>query len=361
MIKLSPLRTSLKVEMKRIEKDLIRLKRRLLSRHLTAVRVGLVASLVLFIFLLFALLGFILGKTGLGEYSSMVRSFLFKPQGELETYEDRTNILLLGKAKGEGEMELTDTIMLMSVSQNDVVIVSVPRDIWITELNDKINSAYDQGGLNLAKSVVEGIVGLPIHNALAIDFDGFKEIIDILGGVEVEVERAFKDEKFPIPGKENDECGGDPQYLCRYETIEFKSGRQTMDGDTALKFARSRHSTDPEEGTDLARAERQQKVLLAIKDKALSKETYLSLPKLRALWSTFWKITETDLSRSQLAVVARLLFDSKNNMNSFVIPSEFLLNPPYSPTYKNLYVFLPKSGNWDEVHTWVLGVVGIPK
>jgi len=352
-----------KEEMIRIKKDINRLKRRLMARHLMAVRIGLLGALVLTAFLLFALIGFILGKTGLGQYGSMAKSFLFKPAGQLQAHEDKTNILLLGKAKGEAGAELTDTIMFMSIDHKDssVAIISIPRDIWMPELDDKINSAYDQGGLVLAKSAVEEVVGLPVHYALAIDFDGFKEVIDILGGVEIEVERAFVDKKFPIAGLENAECDGDPEYLCRYETIEFQAGHQTMNGETALKFARSRHSEDPNEGTDLARAARQQKVFLAIKDKALSRSTYLSVPKMRALWSTFWKITETDLKESQLALVARLLFDSKESVASFVVPQEFLLNPPYSREYRNLYVFLPKKGDWSEVHDWVLGAVGIPK
>jgi len=369
MVKLPAVPEPWKEETKRIRRDLAKLKRKLLARHLNAVRGSLLVTLVLVAFMLFGALGFALNKTGIGQYSSMARSFLFKPAGELETNEGRTNILLLGKAKGDDGVELTDTIMFMSVSRknNDVVIISVPRDIWVPELNDKINSAYNYGGLPLAKSVVEEVLGLPIHNALAIDFDGFKEVIDILGGIEVEVERAFVDKKFPITGRENDDCNGlpaeagDPEYACRYETIEFKEGLQTMDGDTALKFARSRHSEDPTEGTDLARARRQQKVFLAIKNKALSSSTYLSLPKMRALWGTFREITETDLTSSELALVARLLFDSKDSVNSFVVPEGFLLNPPYTTDYRNLYVFLPKKGDWSEVYNWVLEVVGIPK
>jgi len=80
------------------------------------------------------------------------------------------------------------------------------------------------------------------------------------------------DERYPIPGKEADECGGDPEYLCRYEMIHFDSGLQMMNGVTALKFVRTRNSENLEEGTDLARSIRQQKVLLAIRDKIMSTE-----------------------------------------------------------------------------------------
>src|SRR5690606_21863522 len=141
-----------------------------------------------------------------------------------------------------------------------------------------------------------------------LDFDGFTEVIDILGGVEVEVEKTFTDKKFPIPGREEDTCGltagpgqEEPEYLCRYETITFEKGVQMMDGKTALKFARSRHSEDPEEGNDLARGRRQQKVILAIKNKMLSGEIISSPSKLSQLWNKFWEITETGLSKEQLA------------------------------------------------------------
>jgi LCP family protein required for cell wall assembly len=101
-------------------------------------------------------------------------------------------------------------------------IISLPRDIWIPALRAKLNSVYywgnqkeEGGGLPLSKSVVEEIVGQPVEYGIVIDFEGFQEIIDVLGGVEVNVERSFTDERFPIEGKENDECEGDPEYKCR--------------------------------------------------------------------------------------------------------------------------------------------------
>ena len=107
-------------------------------------------------------------------------------------------------------------------------------------------------------------MGKPVHYGLVIDTLGFKEVIDVLGGIEVDVERSFVDEKYPIAGKEDDECGGDSEYGCSYETIEFTEGGQSMDGEIALKFIRSR-SSEVDEVTEVSLSKRQQKVLEAIK------------------------------------------------------------------------------------------------
>ncbi|OGM31398.1 hypothetical protein A2803_05445 [Candidatus Woesebacteria bacterium RIFCSPHIGHO2_01_FULL_44_21] len=328
-------------------------------------RVVLGIAVIALLGLLFAAIKFTISRS---EIIKMAGSFLFLPEGAVESTNSRTNILLLGKAGKEPT--LTDTIMLISISrkEKDVTVISIPRDIWIPEFTDKINSAYwrgqekeSGGGLVLSKSVAEDVLGVTIHYAAAFDFEGFAQVIDILGGVEVQVERSFTDEKFPIPGRENDECGGlprdevlrgDPEFSCRYETIHFEKGRQLMDGETALKFARSRQSEDPDEGNDLARAARQQKVLLAIKDKLASRDILFSPKTLSSLWFVFWKVTETDMTKPQLAYIGRLVANS-GKVSSHTIPLELLENPPYSDEYNNLYVFIPKAGEWSEVHRWL--------
>lgn len=360
--------------MKEIKRDLSVLRRKLLSKHLWFARFVLAAFILLSIWGVFAITRSIVSKTPLGEYTRMANNFLFAPEGVVRMDGERVNILLLGLS-GDGVKNpvLSDTMILLSIGADikNIQMISIPRDIWVPELTDKINSAYlhgnekaEGGGLLLAKSSAEEVLGVPIQYAMAIDFDGFVEVIDILGGVEVDVERAFTDAKFPILGREDDTCGiefeegqEEPEYLCRYETISFEEGKQMMDGETALKFARSRHSEDLEEGNDLARAARQQKVLLAIKNKMLSGEVISSPNKLSQLWSKFWEITETTLSREQMAYVGRLMYDARNEVSSHVIPEEFLFNPPYSDEYNNLYVFVPEGGNWSRVHDWVDGVL----
>lgn len=357
--------------MKEVKRDLQRIKRKILAKHLQLARLTLGIFLVLLLVGVLAGVRSVVSRTSLGEYASMANGFLFKPKGTVQNFEGRVNILLLGLS-GDGDKNpvLADTIILASIGidKKDIQMISIPRDIWVPELSDKINSAYDKGnkkqeggGLLLQKSSVEAVVGVPIQYAMAIDFDGFTEVIDILGGVSIDVEKSFTDEKFPIPGKEDEVCSESPgqeeDYSCRYETLVFEKGTQIMDGARALKYARSRHSTDPDEGNDLARAKRQQKVLIAMKDKALSQSVVGSPRKISELWSKLWEITETGLSRAQVAYVARLAYDARSSVSSHVIPEDLLFNPPYSDEYNNLFVFIPKSGDWSEVHDWVEGVL----
>ena len=179
-----------------------------------------------------------------------VFSQIINPQN-LDQTDGRTNILTLGvdRRSNAGYVSgvLTDTIMVASLDakKKDVVIISIPRDLYV-KMDDytsgKINSAYAFGGVELAQKVVEGVLGIPIHYFVVVDFESFEKAIDVLGGVEENVENAFDDYQYPIFGKELDECGGDPEYQCRYQHLHFDAGLQQMDGETALAFARSHDS-----------------------------------------------------------------------------------------------------------------------
>ena len=144
----------------------------------------------------------------------------------------------------------------------------------------KINSANSlaeaqnpgSGGQATADLISE-ILEMPIHYYLRVDFDGFVKIIDDLGGIEVEVENTLDDYRYPIMCRENN-----PDYYSRFEHLHIDAGRQTMDGQLALKYARSRHGVGVE-GSDFARSKRQQKILEAVKDKLFSANT-LFKPKL---------------------------------------------------------------------------------
>jgi LCP family protein required for cell wall assembly len=345
------------------EKRLIisRLKRRIL-KHVWLVRVGILLPVLLGLYLAFVLIGATLKESGVDYYFYLARNFIFTPQTEINSFQGDTNILILGKGgKGHEAPDLTDSIIFSSVNltKSSVVLISLPRDIWVPEIRAKLNSAYywgnqkgSGGGLILAKSLVEEIVGQPVHYVVVIDFSGFKGMIDALGGVEVNVERGFVDNKYPIPGRENDNCGGDPQLLCRYETISFSSGRLLMDGETALKFVRSRNA-EGEEGTDLAREARQQKIITAIEEKLLSRDIVLHPKKFLAFLEALRESVETDISAPEIAVLVRRVLSARGSMVSSVLPESYLENPPISPRYDNLYVFVPKDGSWDNLHQWV--------
>jgi LCP family protein required for cell wall assembly len=342
-----------------------RVKRRVL-KHVWLARIGLLVSVIAGFYFLFLFLGLFLKKTAIGYYGGLLSDYLFTPREKIESVDSRTNILILGKGGvGHEAPDLTDTIIFASISHRNpsIILISLPRDIWVPELRAKLNSTYywgnqkqEGGGLVLAKSTVEEVLGQPVHYGVVIDFSGFVRIIDVLGGVEVDVERTFVDEKYPIPGRENDDCNGDPEYKCRYETIRFEEGPQLMDGDTALKFVRSRNA-EGDEGTDLARAARQQKVLLAVKNKILSRGIMFSPKKVLEIWRVLQESTETDIDASAGAILARRVFQARDKIISDLLPEGLLVNPPISPRYDNLYVFIPKDGDWNNIHYWVRGVM----
>lgn len=329
-----------------------RLKRRLLSRHIYFVRFGFLGLILVGLFLIYLVIKLIFSWTGADRYVKLASVFIFTPSGVVREIDNRTNILLLGKA-GEGYTapELTDTMILMSVNhdQHKVTMISLPRDLWISSLRTKLNSVYyygnkkqEKGGLILAKATVEELTGVPVQYAAVIDFSGFQTFIDELGGIKVDVERGFKDERYPIAGRENDECSGDPEYLCRYETIEFKQGVNEMDGETALKYVRSRQSKDEIEGTDFGRAARQRKVIDAVLQKLQDRKIMFSYGKLKKLYELGGEMVETDIEEEGLAVLARIAYESRDNLQSIAFNEELLVNPTISLKYDNLYVFVPK-------------------
>lgn len=277
-----------------------------------------------------------------------------------------TNILVLGVGGGTHDgADLTDTMMVVSLNadKHSVTFTSIPRDIWSETLKDRINSAYHYGeekkkggGLLLAKVIAEDVVGIPIQYSFLLDFSGFKEIIDVVGGIDVNVSKAFTDVDFPIAGKEKDTCPGDPTNRCVYETIHFDEGMQHMDGERALKYVRSRHA-EGDEGSDFARGRRQQDVLVALKDKLVHPTQWFSIERAQALQNIIQKATETDMNLGELATVAKRVAatdDSKIQKISF---EDLLYNPP-SYVYGR-YVLIPKD-DWQTIHSFIKQKLGIP-
>jgi len=293
-----------------------RIKRRFL-KHVWLVRTSLIIVLF-FLFYGISLLGISLMKaTSLDRYATLAYDFIVTPQSKIKSINGRTNILVLGKGgTGHDAPELTDTIIFASVSHQhpSLTLVTLPRDIWLEDLQAKLNSAYywgnkkeAGGGIVLAKSIVEELTGQPVQYAIVVDFSGFKKIVDEMGGVEVDVKIGFVDNFYPMAGRENDDCGGDPEFKCRYETVKFDSGRQFMGGETALKFVRSRMAVG-DEGTDFARSVRQEELLTAIKNKMMSSEILLHPSKFFRLVSLINDNVETDLSANSFTVSKRHSF-----------------------------------------------------
>ncbi|NMB84485.1 LCP family protein [Candidatus Roizmanbacteria bacterium] len=280
----------------------------------------------------------------------------------LKTYKDQVNVLILGIA-GENHdgPNLSDSIIVANydIKNNQMTTVSIPRDIWSDTLKDKINSAYAYGeakqkggGLKLAKAEVSAIIGQPIQYAAVIDFDKFKTLIDYLGGLDVEVSRSFTDKEFPIAGKENNLCNGDPEYRCRYETISFSKGLTHMDGETALKYVRSRHAQDSE-GSDFARGQRQQEVIKALKNKVVDIVKTGRLNEISGLYQELNKLIGRDITNQQVAIVAKNIFLKKDfQQKQISLTDDFFIVPQYY-LYDGKYVLIPESGDFETIHEYI--------
>lgn len=249
-----------------------------------------------------------------------------------------TNILLVGiDTREKTKLLNTDVIIVASYNYEtkNITMISIPRDFYAQVNPDrvgfsKINSAYsinerksEGNGLVVLRDIVEDITGLEIQYHAMINFEGFTQLIDAVGGVYVNVENNFTDYRYPLGSG--------------YQTVTFKAGPQLMDGETALKYSRSRHSQQNGEGSDYARARRQQKVMDAFKQVLLSTDTLLNPTKVMALLSSI---------QDNLEISAFSLEDIQAGVNILKgINSETSTSSTYS------FVLDPTIGNYSLITT----------
>lgn len=282
--------------------------------------------------------------------------------GDLKMVDGKVNILVLGIPGGNHDgPTLSDSITVMNydTQRNIVKSVGVPRDVWSGTLRDKINSAYAYGeakkvggGLILAKAEVGSIIGEPVQYAVVINFNEFVNLIDILGGVDVQVEKSFIDTEFPIEGKENDECEGDKEFRCRYKTVSFTKGLAHMNGETALTFVRSRHAQG-DEGSDFSRNKRQQLVMEAIKERVAKLVLSFNLSTLEKLYNGVNTLIKRDISNQQLAYLLRNMVLHRNFKQSATALPEELFKVPSYEDYDGKYVLVPEDASFSAVHSFV--------
>lgn len=217
--------------------------------------------------------------------------------------ESRVNILLLGIGDdAHAGSLLADTVMVMSIDpeSKDVALLSLPRDLYVSIPGigyDKLNAAHSYGeqnkdgeGPNLMKEVVSRALDVPIHNYIRVDFTGFAKAIDTLGGVTIENPYALYDPEYPCAKNEGLSCG-----------FRLPAGTQNLNGASALQYVRCRKGNC---GNDFGRAARQQQVLVAAREKALSLQTLSSPAKLMGLLDTFGRHVRTDLSSDEISRLA---------------------------------------------------------
>lgn len=262
--------------------------------------------------------------TNFGVTVPDILSAVFNGSDILRSHEGRINILLLGIGGEEHEGgALTDTIIISSFSPTatpTAVLLSIPRDFWSPLLQDKLNSAYYYGeerkegsGLAFAKTIIETETGVPLQYAMILDFSKFKEIIDAMGGISVTIPQSFTDEHYPVPGKETDECDGDPYFSCRFESVTFQKGEEHMDGERALQYVRSRHA-EGDSGNDFSRGRRQQEILVAMKNKIVDKTVWSNPNALTHVFTVFRETVTTDMSLPEFIALGKSLMPKAAHM-----------------------------------------------
>jgi LCP family protein required for cell wall assembly len=296
-------------------------------------------------------------QTGISP--QLAYQLLFTKGVPLQATNNRINILILGVAGGVHEgPDLTDTMIVTSVSKEkpSIALLSIPRDIWSDTLKDRINSAYHYGeekkvggGKVLAKAIVEDVTGLVIHYVVIVDFSQFERLIDVVGGIDIVVPKGFTDTKYPISGKENDDCEGDVTFACRYETIQFPTGSQHMDGVTALKYVRSRHA-EGDEGTDFARGARQQDIIVALKEKILKTQPWFHLNVAKQLLQVTDQATDTDMTIGEQVTLGKYLLGIGSEAIHKISIEPLLVNPP-SWMYGR-YVLVPET-DFETIHDFI--------
>lgn len=280
---------------------------------------------------------------------------------------ERVNLLVLGYGgAGHDGAFLSDTILVASIQPKDgtVTLLSVPRDLWVAlpasrysgSYHGKVNEAFSiaashgdrDAGMKMAASVVGGVVGIGIDRTVAIDFHGFRKLVDGVGGVDVVVDRSFT-AAYP----RNDDADIDPSWIF----VSFAKGPQHMDGERALRFSRARYSDGPE-GSDFARSARQQKVILAAKDRVVERGL---LPSLLTLLDTLRDNVRTDLSLADMNALAELArgYDDGRTVHAALTTENVLEELALREAGAIVLSALrPRTiDDWTEVQAYVRGVI----
>jgi len=275
-------------------------------------RVLVLGVLVLLVLVVaWAVTGFFAVKGGVDAANKRLgpgaKGQLAKQDGLLLSH--KTTILLLGtdsaKLPGRAGDRHADSIMLVRTdpSKHRISYLSIPRDLLVPVPgvgSTKINAAYQAGGAPLAIRAVREFTGVKVNHVVVVDFNNFEDLIDAVGGIEVDVPKPILSNRFDCPYKTARRCR-------QWEGWRFAKGKQRMDGRRALIYARIRENKlDPRE-TDLTRAARQQAVMSAATSDLTSIGTLARLP---FKGDSLLKPLATDLSTGQILQLGWVRFRS---------------------------------------------------
>lgn len=270
-----------------------------------------------------------------------------------------TNILLLGDGGHERDgADLIDTLMIASIDyeKNAVSLLSIPRDFYVFADKDlgvlfssRINEIYrdhknvigEEESFQLMKRAAGDIVNLDIQYYVRIDFNAFVEIVDSLGGITVDVKDSIYDPYYPNATDDG------------YTVFSVSKGVQEMDGETALKFVRSRKTT-----SDFDRSARQQQVLEAMQQKALSRDVLTSSGKLKSLYNAVKDNVNTDMTLREMIsmagygshmdrsrLVTKVIHDDPGQEGGF-------LYTPEREQFDGRFVLIPYGQDYELIHKY---------
>jgi LCP family protein required for cell wall assembly len=240
------------------------------------------------------------------------------------------NILLLGTdTRPDEEATRTDAMILVHINRKvgRISLLSIPRDLWVDIPGfgpARVNAAYQIGekqlgrgyGGALVKETVGNLIGVPIHHFILVDFEGFKKVIDTIGGVKIDVPSTIVDPNYPTED-------------YRTVSVRFDSGPQLMNGDRALIYARTRHAD-----SDFGRNERQQQVLMAIFDRVREQGLLTQLTSIDDYTGALRDYVRTDLTHGDMLRLARLAagFD-KDSIQRYAIGPDMIVGLEQPATF----------------------------
>ena len=258
----------------------------------------------------------------------------------------RVNIMMLGVGDpGHDGEKLSDTNMILSVDTRNkqVAIISIPRDLRVKIPGygySKINNAHAQGGIEGAKEVYEDTFGIPIHYYVKANFTGLKQVVDAVGGVDVENKTMLYDPEYPCDKNQYKMCG-----------FKLAPGQHHLDGATALKYARCRKGTC---GDDFGRAERQQQIMESVRERATSAGVLANPVALGKLVNAAGDNIDTDMSINNVLRLNELTKDMDKSKTIRVVfnidEGGFLVSSGNSSD------LLPKGGSFDDIQAFVKSV-----
>lgn len=322
-------------------------------------------SIVFFIFILIIFFAYLSKKTN--------QSFLYFPKTFINALKyspviEKPNFIILGVDKRDDLLEKTETTDTIIFSQLDlprakIHLFSLPRDLWSYFTETKINQIYP---LSLEKNSQKekfdfisqnfaSISGQPINRVLILSTENLKQLADILGGVDLYLEKGFRDELYPNETYIQNPDSGAPIY----RTVEFKSGWNHLDSRNISEFVRSRKSADTADagGTDLGRIERQQLLVNTLIDKL--KSSLLKNPQILFKLYQFWGTLEHNFSDTELI---SYLFNGRHSIDKLQImrhPISIGEDPKINIIYhpqkfiNSQWVYLPQDKDYSTLHGFI--------